>query len=80
MTMAIGALAKSNAQLSIAVTGVAGPGGGSPEKPVGLVHFGCAMTNRPTVHERHVFKGGRSDVRRETVRTALRIMADRLVD
>ncbi|NQW11654.1 MAG: CinA family protein [Alphaproteobacteria bacterium] len=80
LAMAIGALAKSNASLSIAVTGVAGPGGGSPEKPVGLVHFGCAMTGRPTLHERHVFDGGRSAVRRETVRTALRMMADRLVD
>lgn len=80
LAMAIGALSKSNAKLSIAVTGVAGPGGGTPEKPVGLVHFGCAMSDRPTLHERHVFEGDRSAIRRETVRTALRMMADRLVE
>lgn len=80
LAMAIGALSKSNAKLSIAVTGVAGPGGGTTEKPVGLVHFGCAMEGRATLHERHLFEGDRSAIRRETVRTALRIMADRLVE
>jgi nicotinamide-nucleotide amidase len=76
--MAVGALAKSNATLTISVTGVAGPGGGSVEKPVGLVHFGSAMTKQATLHQRHVFEGDRSDIRRETVRAALRMLADRL--
>lgn len=78
--MAVGALAKSKAMLTISVTGVAGPGGGSAEKPVGLVHFGSAMTKQPTLHQRHVFDGDRSDIRRETVRTALRMLADRLTN
>ena len=76
--MADGALDRSRASLTVAVTGVAGPAGGSPEKPVGLVHFGCAMTGGETVHVRHVFDGSRSDIRRETVRVALEMLAGRL--
>jgi nicotinamide-nucleotide amidase len=76
--MAEGALARSRASLTVAVTGIAGPGGGSAEKPVGMVHFGCAMTGRETLHRRVVFPGDRSDVRRETVRTALALLAERL--
>ncbi len=52
--MAVGALAKSKAMLTISVTGVAGPGGGSAEKPVGLVHFGSAMAKLPTFRLGHV--------------------------
>jgi nicotinamide-nucleotide amidase len=76
--MAIGALAKSRALLTISVTGVAGPGGGTPAKPVGLVHFASAMTGGVTTHEMHEFEGDRVDIRREAVRTALRILADRI--
>ena len=76
--MAIGALAKSLALMTIAVTGIAGPGGATPGKPVGLVHFALAMTGGVTTHERHEFEGNRSDIRREAVRTALRILADRI--
>lgn len=76
--MAEGALIRSRAGLTVAVTGVAGPGGGSPEKPVGLVHFGCAMRDAETLHRRVVFDGDRSDVRRETVRTALEMLRERL--
>lgn len=76
--MAEGALIRSRAGLTVAVTGVAGPGGGSPEKPVGLVHFGCAMRDAETLHRRVVFNGDRSDVRRETVRTALEMLRERL--
>lgn len=76
--MAEGALIRSRAGLTVAVTGVAGPGGGSPEKPVGLVHFGCAMRDAGTLHRRVVFNGDRSDVRRETVRTALEMLRERL--
>lgn len=76
--MAVGALAKSRALMTIAVTGVAGPGGGTPKKPVGLVHFASAMTGGHTAHERHEFEGSRADIRREAVRMALRILADRI--
>jgi nicotinamide-nucleotide amidase len=76
--MAIGALARSRALMTVAITGVAGPGGGSREKPVGLVHFASAITGGTTVHERHEFEGNRSDIRREAVRTAIRMLADRI--
>ncbi|MEQ8817915.1 MAG: CinA family protein [Thalassobaculum sp.] len=76
--MAIGALARSRALMTISITGVAGPGGGTAAKPVGLVHFASAMTGGNTVHERHEFEGNRTDIRREAVRTALRILADRI--
>lgn len=76
--MAEGALTRSAADLTVAVTGVAGPGGGSAEKPVGLVHFGCALLDGKTVHRKVIFDGDRSDVRRETVRTALEMLRERL--
>jgi len=69
--MAEGALANSTAQLSLAVTGIAGPGGASEDKPVGLVHIACALSGGTTVHQRHVFAGGRDDVRLATVESAL---------
>ena len=76
--LAEGALAHSPAGLTVAVTGVAGPGGGSAEKPVGLVHFGCAMAGGETVHRREIFPGDRSAVREATVRTALEMLLARL--
>ncbi|MDF1790682.1 MAG: CinA family protein [Thalassobaculaceae bacterium] len=76
--MAEGALARSRAGLTVAVTGVAGPGGGSAEKPVGLVHFGCALAGGETHHRRVVFPGDRSAVREATVRTALEMLLARL--
>jgi len=70
--MAEGALARSRAALTVAVTGIAGPGGGSEDKPVGLVHFGCAMKDMPTVHaERRFGDIGRPSVRFATVVQAL---------
>ncbi len=72
LEMAAGALAHSRASLALAVTGVAGPGGGSPEKPVGLVWFGIARKGAPAEAEFRLFEdNGRDFVRRETVRTAL---------
>jgi len=76
--MARGALARSGAQLAVAVSGIAGPGGGSVAKPVGLVWFGCARAGQPTVTARHVFPGDRTDVRRATVAEALAMLAARL--
>lgn len=69
--MAEGALENSAAELSLAVTGVAGPGGGSEDKPVGLVHLSCALKGSATEHRRCVFSGDRDAVREATVAEAL---------
>ena len=72
LEMAAGALARARASLTLAVTGVAGPGGGSPEKPVGLVWFGVAVNGKPVAAERMLFPDkGRDFIRHETVRHAL---------
>ncbi len=73
--MAEGALAACPAGVAVAVTGVAGPGGGSPDKPVGLVWFGLARRDRPTLAERQVFGGDRAAVRAATVVRALQLLA-----
>jgi nicotinamide-nucleotide amidase len=73
--MAAGALARSNADIAVSVTGVAGPGGGSDEKPVGLVHFGAVRQGFEPVVERHVFPGDRDHIRRLTVLTALAMVS-----
>lgn len=73
--MASGALARSNAQIAVSVTGVAGPGGGSAEKPVGLVHFGAVRSGFEPLVERHVFPGDRDQIRRLTVLTALAMVS-----
>src|SRR5690606_25350541 len=72
--MAAGALARSEASIALAVTGIAGPDGGSEEKPVGLVWFGVAVEGRPVHVEKRVFENrGRDFIRRETVKHALNI-------
>ena len=63
--MAFGAVRHSHAQVSVAVTGVAGPGGGSPDKPVGTVWFGFSVHGRLTSETRR-FDGGRAAVREAT--------------
>ncbi|WP_315927997.1 CinA family protein [Mesorhizobium sp. SP-1A] len=69
--MAAGALARSHAGIALAVTGVAGPDGGSAEKPVGLVWFGLAMSDSRVIVEKRVFENrGRDFIRRETVKHA----------
>ena len=74
LEMTAGALARSRAGLALAVTGIAGPGGGSPEKPVGLVWFGVALKGGPVAAELNLFAdNGRDFIRRETVRHALEI-------
>lgn len=72
--MAEGALARSRAGVSVSVTGVAGPGGGSADKPVGTVWFGAARRGGNTFSERMVFPGDRSAVREATVRHALELL------
>jgi nicotinamide-nucleotide amidase len=75
--MAVGALAHAHAQVAIAVTGVAGPGGGSPEKPVGTVWLAWATPAGLTSELRH-FSGDRAAVRQATVQHALARLAERL--
>lgn len=77
--MAEGALKNSRAGLALSVTGIAGPDGGSPEKPVGLVWFGVAVVGQPVRTEKQVFRNlGRDYIRRETVRHALEMGLDAL--
>jgi nicotinamide-nucleotide amidase len=73
--MARGALTHSLSDLSVSITGVAGPGGGSADKPVGLVHFAAARTGFDLVAEHHVFPGDRDGIRRLAVLTALNLLA-----
>ncbi len=68
--MAEGALERSRAGIAIAVTGLAGPGGGSREKPVGTVCFGLAQRGRPTATATHIFPGERTAIRAATVAQA----------
>jgi len=77
--MAKGALERSRAGISLAVTGIAGPDGGSTEKPVGLVWFGLALAGKPVATEKRIFENrGRDFIRRETVRHALTMGLDAL--
>jgi len=71
--MAEGALNRALAGIAVAVTGVAGPGGGSAEKPVGTVWFGCALRGSATQTERHVFPGDRAAIRAATVLRAFEL-------
>lgn len=76
--MAQGAVARSRAQVSVAVTGIAGPGGGSEDKPVGLVHFAAAGA-AGVIHVEHRFGDiGREAVRLASVRVALDLLLDRI--
>ncbi|HVY15834.1 MAG TPA: CinA family protein [Rhodopila sp.] len=76
--MAEGALVRSQAAIAIAVTGVAGPGGGSADKPVGLVWFGLARTGSPAITDHKIFPGDRTEIRAATVAHALKMIRDSL--
>src|SRR5690349_12720760 len=77
--MAEGAIENSPADIAVSVTGIAGPGGGSRGKPVGLVHFACASHHAPTSHRCFVFAGAnRHEVRMRSVAAALDLIEDRL--
>lgn len=69
--MAEGAIKNSRAQVSVAVTGIAGPGGGSEEKPVGTVWIAWAGTDKETVTKKFQFDGDRQKVRQQTINAAL---------
>ncbi|KQY75192.1 CinA family protein [Brevundimonas sp. Root1423] len=76
--MAMGAVDRSTALVSIAVTGIAGPGGGSDDKPVGLVHFAASGPAGVVHAERRFGDLGREAIRLESVRVALRMLLDRI--
>jgi len=69
--MAEGARARADVDLALAVTGIAGPGGATPGKPVGLVHLAVARRGGATRHAREIFSGGRTAIRLATVDAAL---------
>ena len=70
--MALGAITRSHAQVAVAISGVAGPSGGTPEKPVGTVCLAFAVKRGPVVVETKRFRGDRDEVRRRSVAHALR--------
>jgi nicotinamide-nucleotide amidase len=75
--MAAGGLAHSHADIAVSITGVAGPGGGTPEKPVGLVWFGVAVRGVEPRAEMRRFAGtGRAAIRRDSVAAALELLLD----
>lgn len=76
--MAEGALAQSLAEVSLAITGVAGPGGGSAEKPVGTVHMAAARLGRATLHQHHLFAGDRDQVRLAAALAALGLLIEQI--
>lgn len=71
--MALGARLKAGADISIISTGIAGPDGGTAEKPVGLVYLGCAFGKQVKV-ERHIFPGNRWEVRHASTQAALQLL------
>ncbi|MCY3829812.1 MAG: CinA family protein [Rhodospirillaceae bacterium] len=78
--MAEGALHRSRADVAVSVTGIAGPGGGSADKPVGLVHFGWAARKGAARDgaagaDRRIFAGGRTEIRAAATRHALALLA-----
>lgn len=79
IAMTAGALAATpRAALAASVTGIAGPGGGSPDKPVGLVHFSCQRRGNAAQHERHIFTGDRETVRKKALLNALTMIYNKL--
>lgn len=72
--MAEGALRASGADIAVSCTGIAGPGGGSAAKPVGLVHLACARDGHRTLAAKKIFPGDRAAIRAATVATAFALI------
>lgn len=72
--MADGALSHSNADVTVSITGIAGPGGGSDNKPVGLVHLASARKGHDTLHDKYIFNGSRHEIRLQAVIAALHLL------
>lgn len=70
--MAAGALKNSKANVSIAVTGIAGPDGGTPQKPIGLVYIGYALKGGIAQAAKHNFEGSREEIRLQATREAIK--------
>ncbi len=75
--MALGAARQARARVAIAVTGIAGPGGGTPQKPVGLVYIGCYVDGKVFVTENY-FQGSRQEIRTATTQAALSLLLEKL--
>ena len=71
------AMEMANAQLGLSTTGIAGPGGGTPDKPVGLVYFGCYYNGEVSC-EKHIFKGDRYEVRTQAADKILEIALNKM--
>lgn len=71
--MAVGAARVTKSDVALAVTGIAGPDGGTPKKPVGLVYIGCIVKGKVTV-KKYRFSGDRSQIRKSTVTAALKLL------
>lgn len=76
--MALGAKVKSGVAVTVSTTGIAGPDGGTPGKPVGLVHFGWCIGDQPVVCDAAIFRGDRNQVREYTVLHALQGIISRI--
>lgn len=75
--MVHGALFRSRADLAVAVTGIAGPGGGSPEKPVGLVHLAAKSRSGKLIHNKMLYGDlGRTEIRLATLRMSLQMLIE----
>ncbi len=75
LAMVTGALARSQGDIAVSITGIAGPTGGTPEKPVGLVHFASMRRGQPANHVAHTFPdNGREGIRLASVAEALRLI------
>jgi nicotinamide-nucleotide amidase len=74
--MAQGALSRAPVGLAVSITGIAGPGGATPGKPVGLVYFGITRQGSAARTERHVFAGDRAGVRHAAAMRALELLED----
>jgi len=74
--MAEGAIRSREVDISVSITGIAGPGGGTEAKPVGLVHLASARTNAPTLHRSHTFAGDREAIRLQAVTAAFELLLE----
>jgi nicotinamide-nucleotide amidase len=72
--MCEGALKKAPVQLTVATTGIAGPNGGTPDKPVGMVQIASAFLHKPTISECYEFEGGRDAIRISSIIKAIEMM------
>jgi PncC family amidohydrolase len=80
LAMARGARERFGADLAAGVTGVTGPGGGTPEKPVGLVHIAVVGPGDPVWQERHVWDGGRVENKRHSAEATLQLLFEVVVN